>query len=191
MACSSCGQKRVASPQRTQEIRNRLSNNPEILIAPKSEDSTKVRLRYYGGKMTRQTSGCSSCGSQGKYALTTSETISFVSEDAPNSWFSQMFDVGKDYYVTQKQAERLLQETFTNPAGQIVHKFKVIEQANLLCYNVTMKVIVDIFIAALIIFGIVYLAGIHPTLGWVSSGVVAFRLGVNVRKAVDEKEEHD
>lgn len=127
MACSNCGKKRTASPQRVQEIRTMINPSAEELIAPKSDDGSKVQVRYYGGGMTRQTSGCSSCGSQGKYALTTSEIISFVSEDSPNGWFSQMFSVGHDYWVTKKQAERLLKETFTNPAGQVVHKFKVVE----------------------------------------------------------------
>lgn len=126
MACTSCGHKttRKVSPQRAQEIK---MVQPQSLIAEKSEDTTKVKVRYYGGGLTRQTSGCASCGSQGKYALTTSETIQFASDDAPMGWFSMRFDVGKDYYVTQKQAERLLQETFTNPSGQVISKFKIID----------------------------------------------------------------
>lgn len=128
MGCSTCGHKSVRvrnpAPQRIQEIKN---VEPSSLIVKKSTDSTKVQIRYYGGGMTRQTSGCSSCGSQGRYALTTSETIQFASDDAPMGWFSQRFDVGHDYYVTKKQAERLLKETFTNPAGQTVQKFKVVE----------------------------------------------------------------
>lgn len=100
---------------------------PSSLIVGKSETNGKVRLRYYGGGLQRQTKGCRSCGTVGKYALTTSETIQFMSDDAPNGWFSRKFDVSEDAYVTPKQAERLLQETFTNAAGQVIPKFKIIE----------------------------------------------------------------
>lgn len=123
MGCSSCGKKSIKT--KAQPVRVATPITP--LVAEKSETTEKVKLRYYGGGMTKQTTGCSSCGSQGKYALTTSETIQFASDDAPMGWFSQRFDVGHDYYVTEKQAERLLQETFTNPSGQVVNKFKVIE----------------------------------------------------------------
>lgn len=126
MACSSCGHKTIKrpAPQRVQEMKTAPAQN---LIVEQSDTAEKVKLRYYGGGMTRQTSGCASCGSQGKYALTTSEAIQFASDDAPMGWFSQVFSVGQDYYVTKKQAERLLKETFTNPSGQVVNKFKVIE----------------------------------------------------------------
>lgn len=127
MGCSTCGRKNSAKAK-APAVRAVSAPAPtESLIVPKSETNEKVKLRYYGGGMTRQTSGCASCGSQGRYALTTSETISFVSDDAPMGWFSQLFSVGHDYYVTKKQAEKLLKETFTNPAGQVVNKFKVVE----------------------------------------------------------------
>lgn len=125
MGCSGCGAKtRVVSPQRRQEVK---MVQPQSLIAGKSQTDAKVKVRYYGGGLTKQTSGCSSCGSQGKYALTTSETIQFASDDAPMGWFSRRFDVGKDEYVTQKQAEYLTKLSFTNAAGQVIPKFKVIE----------------------------------------------------------------
>lgn len=125
MPCSTCGKGRKLSPQRKQELA-RATERASLVVA-KSDSDVKVHLRYYGGGLTRQTTGCSSCGSQGKYALTTSETIQFPSDDAPMGWFSQFFTVGEDYWVTEKQAERLLKETFTNAAGQIVNKFKIIE----------------------------------------------------------------
>lgn len=126
--CSSCGHRKAQPRVKNVSIaRESSTKTAEELIVKKSDSPKLVQLRYYGGGMTRQTSGCSSCGSQGRYALTTSEVISFASDDAPSGWFSQRFDVGKDVFVTEKQAERLLEETFTNPAGQVVHKFKVIE----------------------------------------------------------------
>lgn len=97
------------------------------LIAPKSDAKAKVKIRYYGGGMTYQTNGCASCGSMGRYALTTSETIQFPSDDEPGGWFSKRFDASHDYYVTEQQAKYLLDLTYTNPSGQLVHKFKKIE----------------------------------------------------------------
>lgn len=126
MPCSGCkhAATRRISPQRRHEIER---VKPEELIAPKSENDAKVHLRYYGGGVTKKTSGCMSCGTQGSYALTTSETIQFPSDDAPMGWFSHFFQVGVDEYVTEKQAEYLLKLTFTNAAGQVIPKFKVIE----------------------------------------------------------------
>lgn len=122
MPCG-CGEKSKST--KVQPVPTKSTSNN--LVVGKSKSNAKVHLRYYGGGLTRQTTGCSSCGSQGKYALTTSETIQFPSDDAPMGWFSQFFTVSEDYWVTEKQAERLLKETFTNAAGQVVHKFKVIE----------------------------------------------------------------
>lgn len=126
MACASCGRtssSRVVNTAPAPKIESYKGD----LIVGKSVDNTKVKLRYNGGAMALQTSGCASCGSRGKYAVTTSETIQFVSDDAPGGWFKQRFDIGRDYYVTKEQAKKLLEETFTNPAGQVVHKFKVLE----------------------------------------------------------------
>ncbi len=99
----------------------------QALIAPKSETKGKVKIRYYGGGMAYQSSGCHTCGGGGRYALTTSETIQFASDDEPGGWFSQRFDASHDYYVTEQQAAYLLGLTYTNPSGQVVHKFKKIE----------------------------------------------------------------
>ena len=100
------------------------------LIVEKSKDpKVTVKLQYYGGGMRRKKSGagCSACGGGGKYALVTSERITFASDDAKKGIFSQDFSVGRTYFVTQKQADYLLSLTFTNPAGQTAHKFKVVE----------------------------------------------------------------
>ena len=128
--------------------------NETPLIVGKSETDGKVRVRYYGGGLKRQTRGCMSCGTRGKYSLTTSETIQFMSDDAPNGWFSHNFTVSEDVYVTPKQAERLLQETFTNAAGQVIPKFKVIEQVNLLCYTRPMTTLNGLVAVLLDIWGI-------------------------------------
>lgn len=126
MSCSTCGgsSTRRMSIQQVQQL---IRTNPEELIVKKSESKALVHLRYYGAGMGMTSSGCSSCSSGGKYSLVTSETIQFASDDAPLGWFSKRFDVAHDYYVTEKQAEHLLKETFTNAAGQEVSKFKVIE----------------------------------------------------------------
>lgn len=122
--CTNCGKTSVQRVVQTAP-QSRIAN--ANLIAKKSDDSTKVKLRYNGGAMALQTSGCVSCGSKGKYAITTSETIQFPSDDAPGGWFKERFDIGRDYYVTKEQAKKLLEETFTNPAGQVVHKFRLLD----------------------------------------------------------------
>lgn len=127
MGCSSCGRNRVVRPPvQNESVEVKLGRPAEApLIVAKSEDNTgKVRIRYYGGGLALKTSGCRSCGSSGQYTLTTTETISFASDDAPYGWFSQTFTVGHDYFVTRNQADYLLKLTFRNKAGQVANKFK-------------------------------------------------------------------
>lgn len=124
MACASCsGKKNV---KKTVVYDNRHSEE-EAKIAGKTDPAAaKVRIRYYGGGTRKAVgSGCSTCrGKKGGYVVTTSETIQFVSEDVPGGLFKETFSIGHDYYVTEKQAEYLLSLTYTNRAGQVVHKFK-------------------------------------------------------------------
>lgn len=123
MAGCNCHHNRaIASPTRARAVAPKSA--PRKLIVGASTSKTLVKLRYYGGGMGYTTSGCHACGSSGRYALKTSETIQFASDDAPGGWFSQRFDASHEYYVTQKQAEYLLTLTYSNPAGQQVHKFK-------------------------------------------------------------------
>lgn len=123
MAGCNCHHNRaIASPTRTRAATPK--STPRKLIVGASASKTLVKLRYYGGGMGYTTSGCHACGSSGRYALKTSETIQFASDDSPGGWFSQRFDASHEYYVTQKQAEYLLTLTYSNPAGQKVHKFK-------------------------------------------------------------------
>jgi len=102
-------------------------SQPESLIVGASDGKTRVKIRFYGGGMGYTSSGCHACGSGGQYALKTSETIQFASDDEPTGWFSKRFDAGYDYFVTESQAEYLLSLTYTNPAGQLLHKFKKVE----------------------------------------------------------------
>lgn len=123
MACSGCASKRKASVKPV--IDNRQSTVQGVVVEASADTSNKVKLRYFGGGSKKTTGGCSTChGSKGGYVVTTSETIRFVSEDAPGGLFVETFSIGHDYYVTEKQAEYLLTLTYRNRAGQIVHKFK-------------------------------------------------------------------
>ena len=123
MGCTNCANKKNNT---TVTIVDNRKTETETLIAGKSDTPNRVRVVYYGGGSKVKTgSGCSTCrGGKGGYTITTSETIRFVSEDAPNGMFKETFSIGHDYYVTEKQAEYLLGLTYVNKAGQIVHKFK-------------------------------------------------------------------
>lgn len=121
MGCSGCGKNR---PKKTVVLDNRKPESAGTVVKA-SDSEAKVKIRYYGGTLKKSTTGCSTCsGKKSGYSVTTSETIRFVSEDAPNNWFVQTFSLGHDYYVTEKQAEYLLSLTYVNKAGQTVHKFK-------------------------------------------------------------------
>lgn len=130
MACSTCAQSRKVTRATEAAVPAPQLSSAEIKrgVVGKSDDPTKkVKLRYYGGGLTLQTTGCRSCGSQGKYALATTENISFASDDAPDGWFSQTFHVAHEYFVTEKQAEYLTSLVFRNKAGQVAHKFKRVD----------------------------------------------------------------
>lgn len=139
MTCSSCA-KRAAmkSAQRAKEKASNSNvdsprndfilksvNTPAIVAEASPNPSEKVRIRYYGGgSLQAAGTGCRACGGGRKYIVTTSERIMFASEDVENGLFSQVFTIGHDYFVTEKQAEYLLNLTYQNRAGKIVHKFK-------------------------------------------------------------------
>lgn len=101
----------------------------QATVVPKSSSDKMVKLRYYGGGTTTKTgSGCRSCGGSGsKYAVVTTETIMFASEDSPNNFFKRTFTVGHDYWVTENQAEYLLGLTYKSRSNNIVNKFKKVE----------------------------------------------------------------
>lgn len=124
MSCSGCGKKNnktTVSMDTTPKVNS-------VIVAEKSADpQKKVRLRYYGGGFgAKKVARCSACGSaKGSYSRITSETIMFASEDAPNSLFKQVMNAGHDYWVTEKQAEYLLNnEFYTDQSGTSVCKFK-------------------------------------------------------------------
>lgn len=118
MACSGCMKNNVSAPAK------KVEDEALYAVEASANPDAKVKLRYYGGGMKKNTGGCSTCsGKKTGYSITTSETIRFVSADAPNGLFKMTFSIGHDYYVTEKQAEYLLGLTYVNKSGQTVYKF--------------------------------------------------------------------
>ena len=125
MACGGCARNRAAAKPSTANVDNRKPAPIGTVVGKSDNTDNKVKLRYYGGSVKKAAVGCSTCsGSKSAYTVTTSETIIFVSEDAPGGLYKVTFQIGHDYYVTEKQAEYLLTLTYTNRAGQLVHKFQ-------------------------------------------------------------------
>lgn len=131
MACRTCGGQNYAPVNKTAtKAVEKSTQLPDAPVVEKSDNpKAKVRLRFYGAGLVRQTSGsgCVSCGGSRGYTMRTSETISFVSEDAIGGYFQETFHAGHDYYVTEKQAEYLLTLTYYDRGGQKLHKFKKVE----------------------------------------------------------------
>lgn len=134
MACSACGKRRKLAAERAEQDPS-ATKAPEaevvqkrtvaLPLAEKSATDKKVKIRYMGGGYSTHGKGCRSCGGTGtKYTFVTSETIAFVSEDSANNYYKNLFTVGHDYYVTEKQAEYLLTLTYMSKAGRLVNKFK-------------------------------------------------------------------
>lgn len=131
MSCSTCGGKDYTPIINVESIPSTPKSKPGTpFIAGRSDHpEQKVRLRYYGGGLVRQTSGsgCVSCGGSRGYTMRTTETIQFVSDDAPGNMFKETFRIGHDYYVTEKQAEYLLKLEYYDRGGQVLKKFKKID----------------------------------------------------------------
>lgn len=135
MGCSSCGERARKAKQKKQEqvqfvptTEKTLKGDTPLPIVDKSESETKVKLRYLGGGYSANGQGCRSCGGSGtKYKFVTSERIQFVSEDVSDGWFNQLFTVGHNYFVTEKQAEYLLSLQYTSKAGRVVNKFERVD----------------------------------------------------------------
>lgn len=123
MSCKNCGSSNRVNNQIP--VIEPVSYTPEQVVG-KSDTDAKVRVRYYGGgTMAKKVAKCATCGAaKGAYARVTNEMIMFASDDAPNGMFEQMVEAGRDYWVTEKQAEYLLTLTYTNQAGQVVNKFQ-------------------------------------------------------------------
>lgn len=131
MGCSSCGAKRqvkIEQPEKKVSVKYtaRAVQPVSGVVVPRSTTNERVKLRYYGGGMSKKvSSGCSTCrGGKTAYAVTTSEVIMFVSEDAPNGIFKEKFSVGHNYYVTRAQADYLLKLKYRDVAGKEQPKFK-------------------------------------------------------------------
>lgn len=127
MACASCAKKKSTTKNVVAD--NRTKEEAAAIAGKTEAGKALVHIRYYGGGSKKSVgTGCSTCrGKKGGYVVTTSEVIQFVSEDVPNGLFKGTFSIGHDYYVTEKQAEYLLNLTYVNRAGQVVHKFKKAE----------------------------------------------------------------
>ena len=125
--CSGCVHAKTVNKPRITD--NRKPSIEGTVVEKSSNPNAKVRLRYFGGGSKKTTGGCRTChGTRGGYVVTTSETIRFVSEDSDDGMFKMTFNIGRDYYVTEKQAEYLLTLEYRNQAGQIVKKFKKVEE---------------------------------------------------------------
>lgn len=127
MSCSGCGSK--AKVRFTVNPEGVVKNTTGEVVGKSDNPDAKVRLRYYGGGVAaKKVAKCAACGSaKGSYSRVTNEMIMFASDDAPNGMYEQMVEAGRDYWVTQKQAEYMLTMTYTNQAGQVVNKFKLID----------------------------------------------------------------
>lgn len=139
MACRTCGQSAPIATKATVSTTSKAVKTDTAVsattkdkidlaqVVPKSKTTELVKIRYYGGGMTSKKTGggCRACGGgKGSYTTVTTETIMFVSEDAPNSVFKQTFQIGHDYYVTRNQADYLLALTYRSKSGVEQHKFK-------------------------------------------------------------------
>lgn len=125
MSCSGCGGHKTATVVNNTTPVQKRTFAGKVVEASETTDK-KVRLRYYGGGMSaRKVAKCAACGSaKASYARTTNEMIMFASDDAPNGMYQQFVEIGRDYWVTEKQAEYMLTLEYINQAGQTVKKFK-------------------------------------------------------------------
>lgn len=88
------------------------------------------RLRYFGGSFaSTNRPKCSSCGNKASTGRSRimSESIQFPSDVTPTGLKVMLFSVGRDYFVTDYEAEYLLKMTFVNINGRTEPKFKEIK----------------------------------------------------------------
>lgn len=91
-----------------------------------------IRLRYYGGSyQNTNRARCSTCGHKASNSRSRimSESIQFPSDVTPNGLKTILFSVGRDYFVTEYEAEYLLKMTYININGVTEPKFKKVEDA--------------------------------------------------------------
>lgn len=89
-----------------------------------------IRLRYYGGSYENKNRvRCSSCGHKNTTSRSRvmSESIQFPSDVTPNGLKTILFSVGREYFVTEYEAEYLLKMTFVNINGKTEPKFREIK----------------------------------------------------------------
>lgn len=89
-----------------------------------------IKLRYYGGSFVNTNRArCHSCGQKvsSSRSRVMSESIQFPSDVTPNGLKTVLFQVGRDYYVTEYEADYLLKMTFVNINGVTEPKFKEIK----------------------------------------------------------------
>ena len=89
-----------------------------------------VRLRYYGGSYVNQNKArCATCGHKASTTRSRvmSESIQFPSDVTPTGLKTVLFTVGRDYYVTEYEAEYLLKMAFVNINGVTEPKFRKVK----------------------------------------------------------------
>lgn len=89
-----------------------------------------IRLRYFGGSYeNKNRARCSTCGHKPSTTRSRvmSESIQFPSDVTPNGLKTVLFSVGRDYFVTEYEAEYLLKMSFININGVTEPKFRKIE----------------------------------------------------------------
>lgn len=88
------------------------------------------RIRYYGGSYVNPNRArCATCGHKATTSRSRvmSESLQFPSDVTPNGLKTVLFQVGRDYYVTEYEAEYLLKLTFVNINGVTEPKFKEVK----------------------------------------------------------------
>lgn len=89
-----------------------------------------IKLRYYGGSFEKKHRGCSTCGghaSTGR-ARVMSESIQFPSDTTQNGLRTVLFSVGRDYFVSEYEAEYLLSLAFVDINGITQPKFRKVDE---------------------------------------------------------------
>lgn len=89
-----------------------------------------IKVRYYGGSFENKSHrSCATCGGHAgtSRSRVMSESIQFPSDVTPNGMKTILFSVGRDYLLTEYEAEYLLKMTFVDINGITQPKFKKIE----------------------------------------------------------------
>lgn len=90
-----------------------------------------IKLRYYGGSyVNTNRARCATCGHNNttNRSRVMSESIQFPSDITPNGLKTVLFQVGREYYATEYEADYLLKMTYININGVTEPKFKEVEE---------------------------------------------------------------